>query len=156
MKKKSWLKYILILSSILIGVFIFWYINPSIEDEDFHLQYVLSDPNKDFYKERNINLSKEKYTYNNEVYSNNIEGYKLIIHSIDFTEFGEKILIITDYFDENKRIANLTYKNKNGIYTPVEITRSIDSVFIYQILEIPNIHKHILYKGYRIKNVKDN
>ena len=112
MQKKLWLKYILILPFILIGVFIYWYLNPSIEDKDFHLQYLLSDPNKDFYKERNLNISKEKYTYNNEIYSNNIERYKIIIHSIDFTEYGEKILIITDYFDENKRIANLTYKNK--------------------------------------------
>ena len=152
MKKKSWLKYILLLPFILIGLFIYSFLNPTIENEDFHLQYLLSDPNKDFYKERNNDISEEKYTFNNEIYSNNIEKYKIIIHSIDFTEYGEKILIITDYFDENKRIANLTYKNKEGIYSPEEITKSNDSVFIYQLLEIPNIHKKLIYKGCRIKD----
>ena len=75
---------------------------------DFHLEYLLSNPNKDFYKERNFNISKEKYTHNNEIHSNVPEGYKITIHSIDFTEYGERILIITDYFNKNKRIANLT------------------------------------------------
>lgn len=152
MKKKPWLKYILILPCMLIGIFIYWYLNPTIENQDFHLQYLLSDPNKNFYKERNSNFSKEKYTYNNEIYSNDIEKYKLTIHSIDFTEFGEKILIVTDYFDKNMREVNLTYKNKEGIYTPVEIIKSNDTIFIYQLLEIPNIHKNLIYKGYRMKD----
>lgn len=136
----------------LIGIFIYWYLNPTIEDQDFHLQSLLSDPNKNFYKERNQSFNKEKYTYNNEIYSNNIEKYKLTIHSLDFTEFGEKILIVTDYFDKNIREVNLTYKNKKRIYTPVEIIKSNDTIFIYQLLEIPNIHKNLIYKGYRINN----
>jgi hypothetical protein len=152
MKKKSWLKYILILPFVLIGIFIYWYLNPTNENLDFHLQHLLSDPQKNFYKERNLNFNKEKYTYNNEIYTNSIEKYKLIIHSIDFTEFGEKILIITDYFNNNVREVNLTYKNKNGTYTPVEIIKSNDTIFIYQLSEIPNIHKYLIYKGYRINN----
>jgi len=76
----------------------------------------------------------------------------LIIHSIDFTKFGEKILIVTDYFNNNVREVNLTYKNKNGTYTPVEIIKSNDTIFIYQLSEIPNIHKNLIYKGYRINN----
>ncbi len=135
----------------LIGIFIYWYLNPTIEDQDFHLQSLLSDPNKNFYKERNQSFNKEKYTYNNEIYSNNIEKYKLTIHSLEFTEFGEKILIVTDYFDKNIREVNLTYKNKKRIYTPVEIIKSNDTIFIYQLLEIPNIHKKLIFKGCSIE-----
>lgn len=152
MKKKSYLKYVLILPLILIGIFIYWYSNPTIEDKDFHLQHLLSDPNKNFYNERNPNFSKEKYTCNNEIYVNSKEKYKLIIHSIDFTEFGEKILIVSDYFDKNIREVNLTYKNRKGKYTPVEIIKSKDTIFIYQLLDIPNIHKKLAYKGCRVNN----
>lgn len=152
MKKKSWIKYILTLPFILIsGMFIYWYLNPSIDNEDFHLQYLLSDSNKNFYEVRNQNISKEKFTYNNEVYSNNIEGYKIIIHSIDFTKLGEKILIITDYLDKKTRNANLTYKSKSGTYNMVEIFRNNDSIFIYQLSEDPKIDKHLLFKGNRVK-----
>lgn len=120
MKEKSGLKYILVLQFILIiGIFIYWYLNPSIDNEDFHLQYLLSDPNTNFYEIRNQNISTEKFTYNNEIYSNNTEGYKLTIHSIDFTKLGEKILIVTDYFDKKTRNVNLTYKSKYGTYNPV-------------------------------------
>jgi len=152
MKEKSGLKYILVLPFILIiGIFIYWYLNPSIDNEDFHLQYLLSDPNTNFYEIRNRNISTEKFTYNNEIYSNNTEGYKLIIHSIDFTKLGEKILIVTDYFDKKTRITNLTYKSKNGTYNPVEIFRDNDSIFIYQLSEDPKIDKHLMFKGNRIK-----
>lgn len=149
--RKTYLKYILIISCLLIGIFFYWYLNPTNEDQDFHLQYLLSDPNNNFYKERNSNFSKEKYTYNNEIYSNDIEKYKLIIHSIDFTEFGEKVLIITDYFDNNLREVNLTYINKKGIYTPIEIIKSNDTIYIYQLLDIPNNHKNLIYKGYKTR-----
>lgn len=152
MKEKSGLKYILVLPFILIiGIFIYWYLNPSIDNEDFHLQYLLSDPNTNFYEIRNQNISTRKFTYNNEIYSNNTEGYKLTIHSIDFTKLGEKILIVTDYFDKKTRITNLTYKSKNGTYKPVEIFRSNDSIFIYQLSEDPKIDKHLMFKGNRIK-----
>ena len=152
MKKKSWLKYILTLPFILIGgIFIYWYLNPSIDNEDFHLEYLLSNRDKNFYEFRNRNINQEKFTYNNEMYSNNIEGYKLIIFSIDFTKFGEKILIITDSFDKKTRNVNLTYKDKNGIYSPLEIVKNNDSILIYQISEDPKIDKHLLFKGCRIK-----
>jgi len=152
MKEKSGLKYILVLPFILIiGIFIYWYLNPSIDNEDFHLQYLLSDPNTNFYEIRNQNISTRKFTYNNEIYSNNTEGYKLTIHSIDFTKLGEKILIVTDYFDKKTRITNLTYKSKNGTYNPIEIFRNNDSIFIYQLSEDPKIDKHLMFKGNRIK-----
>ena len=152
MKEKSGLKYILVLPFILIGgIFIYWYLNPSIDNEDFHLQYLLSDRDKNFYEFRNQNINQEKFTYNNEIYSNNIEGYKLIIYSIDFTKFGEKILIITDSFDRKTRNVNLTYKDKNGIYSPLEIVKNNDSILINQISEDPKIDKHLVFKGCRIK-----
>lgn len=152
MKEKSGLKYILVLPFILIvGIFIYWYLNPSIDNEDFHLQYLLSDGDKNFYEFRNQNINQEKFTYNNEMYSNNIEGYKLIIYSIDFTKFGEKILIITDSFDKKTRNVNLTYKDKNGIYSPLEIVKNNDSILINQISEDPKIDKHLVFKGCRIK-----
>ena len=149
--RKTYLKYILIIPCLLIGIFFYWYLNPTNEDQDFHLQYLLSNPNNNFYKERNSNFSKEKYTYNNEIYSNSIEKYKLIIHSIDFTELGEKVLIVTDYFDNNLREVNFTYLNKNGIYTPFEIIKSNDTIYIYQLLDIPNNHKNLIYYGYKTR-----
>lgn len=152
MKKKSWLKYILTLPFILLGsIFIYWYLNPSIDNEDFHLQYLLADRDKNFYEFRNRNVNQEKFTYNNEMYSNKIEGYKLIIHSIDFTKLGEKILIVTDYFDKETRNVNLTYKDKNDIYSLLEISKDNDSILIYQISKDPKIDKHLLFKGCRIK-----
>ena len=152
MKNKSGLKYILTLPFILIGVmFFYWYLNPSIDNEDFHLQYLLSDRDKNFYEFRNQHINQEKFTYNNEMYSNKIEGYKLIIHSIDFTKFGEKILIVTDYFDIETRTVNLIYKDKNNIYSPLEIFRDNDSIFIYQLSEDTKVDKHLVFKGCRVK-----
>lgn len=72
----------IILPFILTGIVIYWYLNPSIDDEDFHLENFLSDPNKNFYNERNSNFSKKEYTYNNETYYNNNEKYNILFTSI--------------------------------------------------------------------------
>ena len=136
----------------LIGLNIYSYLNPTIYDEDFDLQYTLSDKKNDFYKERNNDISKEKYTYNNEIYINNIERYKIIVHSIDYTEKGEKILIITDKFDDNIRYVNLAYKNNNEMYTQNEIIKSKDSIFIYQLCDNQFSPRNLVFKGFRIKD----
>lgn len=152
MKNKRLLVYILILPIIIIiGIFTYWYLNPSIGNEDFHLQYILSDPKEDFYKIRNDDISKEKYTFNNQIYNNDIERYKLIVHSIDFTKYGEKILIVTDYFDKKERLVNLTYKNKESGYSPVEILRNKDSIFIYQLFDDQTKNKNLIFKGLKIR-----
>lgn len=154
MKLKPVVKIIVAGICLAAGMLIYWYCNPSVDDEDFHLHYILSDKNVDFYKERNTAIGEEKYTYNNQIYGNDREGYRLIIHSIDFNAAGEKILIMTDYLSEEKRVANLTYKNQRGVYAPIDIKTKDDSIYVYQKTGFSQTKAKLLFKGRRIKDGK--
>lgn len=132
------IKYIVGIILIMItSLIIYWYYNPSINNQDFHLEYQVANSNENFYDARNTNINEEKYSYNNKIYFNEKNKYKITIHSLDITNKGERIIIVTDFLDgkTDKRIANITYKGKLGVFSPLIIKQSKDSVYIIQILE---------------------
>jgi hypothetical protein len=148
MKKKN-IKYTAaIILLMLVSIIIYWYFNPTIDNEDFHLQYEVANYDKDFYSLRNKKINAKEYTYNNETYFSSVEKYKLTLHSLDITNNTEKIIIVTDYLDgkKNKRIANITYKDKSGNFSPIIIKHEGDSVFIIQSLEGISTD-NIMFKG---------
>lgn len=125
---------------ILLSLFLYNYFNPQSDNEDFNLEFTVSNEGKDFYKERNKNVEKEQYTYNDEKYFNDDDHYQLIIHSLDIKEGKERIIIVLDSLNKNSdfRIANITYKDESGEYSPVIIEHKKDSVYIIQIGTVDN------------------
>ncbi|WP_343530992.1 hypothetical protein [Pedobacter sp.] len=148
MKKKN-IKYsVAIILLMMMSMIIYWYFNPTIHNKDFHLQYEVANADKDFYSIRNKKIDPKKYTYNNEIYFSRVERYKLTLHSLDITNNGERIMIVTDYLEEknNKRIVNITYKDKSGNFSPIIIKHKRDSVFIIQSLGSVSTD-NIMFKG---------
>ena len=148
MGKKS-IKYSLaIILLMTIGVIIYWYFNPAVSDKDFHLQYEIANHGKDFYSLRNEKINPKEYTYNHETYFSRVEKYQLTLHSLDMTNNGERIIIVTDDLagKSSERIANITYKDKSGNFSPIAIKHERDSVFIIQSLG-DHATDHIMFKG---------
>lgn len=133
-----------------IGIGLYWYINPRINNKDFHLAYEVSNYKMNFFDARNKKINNDKYTFNNAIYYNEINNYKLTIHSLDFIKKDEKIIIVTEYLDKNKkhRVANITHKNEDSRYSPIKIRQKKDSVFIIQNLEHFNEKKeNVIFEG---------
>lgn len=146
------LKYIILLVFILVlmiagSLIIYWYCNPNIKNTDFHLEYQIAKSEINFHNARDKDIEKNKYSYNDDIYYNKIQNYRLTIHSLEYTEKGEKIVIITDYLDhKTPRSANITYKKEFGDFDPIIIKKNKDSIFIIQKLDnFPE--DNIMYKG---------
>ncbi len=148
MKEKKLKFSLAIILLMLISIIFYGYFNPTINNKDFHLEYEVANHGKDFYSLRNKKIDAKKYTYNKETYFSNIENYQITLHSLDITDNGEKIMIITDNLDgnKNKRIANITCKDQSGNFSPIMIKHEKDSVFIIQSLGDDSTD-HIMFKG---------
>lgn len=132
---------------IITSIITYWYFNPTISNKDFHLEYEVSNSNENFYNARDTNVSEEKYTFNNEIYYNKVSKYRLTLYSLDFSNKGERIIIVTDYsYGKNKRVANITYKDRLGNFSPIIIHKDKDSVFIIQNLENVS-NNNIIFEG---------
>ncbi len=148
---------IIIMLFIVTGVTLYWWNNPSIDNKDFHLEYEVSNNNMDFYSARNKKIGKDKFTYNDQRYCNEIDEYKLVIHSLDFENNIEKIIIVIEYLDENikHRTANVTYKNKDGKFSPIQIKNKKDSIFVIQNLEyLEHPSRNIIFEGKEMVGVE--
>jgi hypothetical protein len=147
--KKNMLNLSLILTFVLIGIVIFWFLNPTVDNKDFDLMYRVSNCNKNFYDERKNNDTI--YTFNNDIFINS-NNYRLILHSLDYPNDKEKIIIVKEGIGKTReyRVANITYKDKFGKYSPIKIEIINDSIFIYQISDIPQNNLNLMYKGFRM------
>lgn len=103
---------------LLISLIVYWYYNPVVDDNDFNLEFRVSDEDKDFYTGKNKNIDKRRFTYNNERYFNDTDKYELVIHSLDITQGRERIIIVYEKVNDDSKIANITYRIK-----PVNIHR---------------------------------
>ncbi|MEJ8606431.1 hypothetical protein JSO56_05770 [Riemerella anatipestifer] len=144
---KKYIKYsLLAILLVIIGVIVYWYYNPTIDDKDFDLEFRVSNEGKGFYKERNKKIEWKRFTYNDERYFNDVDKNELIIHSLDIIKGKEKIIIVYDSLKTNNdfKIANITYKDETGKYSPLIIKHKNDSIFIIQIGVTNN---HLMFKG---------
>lgn len=148
--KKRYFRYIIyslsVLFIIITGLLVYWYYNPSVDNRDFDLEFRVSNENKNFHKERNKKIDPKNFTYNNEKYINDVDKYELTIHSLDIINGNERIIIVMDSLDKKHdfKVANITYKDKNGKNSSPIIEHRNDSVFIFQnILNETNL----LFKG---------
>lgn len=147
------IKYIIVIGVLIfIGVSIYWFYNPTIYHKDFDLEFRVSNKGKNFYKERNKKIEKQKFTFNDERYINDSDKYELIIHSLDIIEGKEKIIIVCDKLSNDSRIANITYKDETSKYYPIKIEHKEDSIFIIQNLEDKYENK-IIFKGKKIRTI---
>ncbi|OJX31252.1 MAG: hypothetical protein BGO86_05025 [Chryseobacterium sp. 36-9] len=146
MIKKN-IKYsLLVVLLMIIGIIVYWYYNPTVDDRDFDLEFRVSNEGKDFYKERNKKIERTKFTYNGEKYFNDLDKYELIIYSLDFIKGKEKIIIVYNSLKMNNdfKVANITYRDKAGKYFPLKIEHKNDSIFIIQQIGTEN---NLIYKG---------
>lgn len=121
---KKYTKYgLLVVLSLIISLFVYWYYNPTIDNKDFDLEFRVSNEGKDFYKERNKKIEIKKFTFNGERYLNDVDKYELIIHSLEVIEGKEKIIIVCDSLKKSNdfKIANITYKDETSKYFPLKI-----------------------------------
>lgn len=149
--KQKYTKYgLIIILLMIISLIIYWYYNPTINDKDFDLEFRASNEGKDFSKERNEKIETKKFTYTDERYFNDVDNYELIIHSLDIIKGKEKIIIVYDSLKTNDdfKIANITYKDKMGMYSPLKIEHKDDSIFIIQI----GNENNLMFKGVSAKS----
>ena len=127
------------------------YLNPTIDDPDFHLEYEIANGKKKYSEDRNDNYSDKEYLFNHLTYYNEEAEKKLIIHSLDKEPVGkEKIIFvieerkgnyptgIIDYLENNKyRLFMVQYKN--------------DSIFVWRKPFLQEPDTTLFFKGERIK-----
>lgn len=144
---KKYIKYsLLAILLMIVSLIVYWYYNPTIDNEDFDLEFRVSNEGKDFYKERNKKIEKRSFTFNDKRYLNDVDKYELIIHSLDIKKGKEKIIIVCDSLKTNNdfKIANITYKDETGKYFPIKIEHKNDSIFIIQQIGVEN---NLIFKG---------
>ena len=71
-------------------VITYLYLNPTIDDPDFHLEYEIANGKKKYNEDRNDNYSNKEYLFNHLTYYNEEDEKKLIIHSLDKEPDGER------------------------------------------------------------------
>ncbi|MFC2450217.1 MAG: hypothetical protein ACFNQA_02495, partial [Flavobacteriaceae bacterium] len=89
------------------------YLNPTIDDPDFHLEYEIANGKKKYAEDRNDNYSDKEYLFNHLTYYNE-EEKKLIIHSLDKASDGkEKIIFVIEDRKEDYPIGIIDYLENN-------------------------------------------
>jgi len=136
---------LLIFILIVTWIGVYWFFNPTIYNKDFHLEYRVANSGVNFSSLRNEKIEKGRFTYSNNTYLNDKSKYKLSIHSLDFLNKKEKIIIVSDDLNTGHKNAIVTYKNQDGSFAPIGIKSKGDSIFIVQFLDIGN-------SNYRDKN----
>lgn len=130
--RKKVLYIILIINSLIISIFIYWYLNPSIDNTDFDIEYKISSGKKTYDELRNKKYTEQEYSFNHQTYYNNNERTKLIIHSLDKDKVkGEKVIFVIENSIKKPPIGIIDYLNKNNELHIFRIKYKTDSIFLY-------------------------
>ncbi|WOI21618.1 hypothetical protein [Nonlabens ulvanivorans] len=150
---KTFIKFksiIILTLMILTGVvlFIILYQNPTVGNNDFHLEYEIANSNINIDNLRNRKVNETKFTFTKNIYLNEVNQTKLIIHSIDFIEGVEKIIFIkmNAGTGRDKKIKEpfVEYRNQNGEYRNFLIEYDKDSIKVFNKSEF---NKSLYFKG---------
>ena len=151
---KKILKRVLFLLLVVISVaglvVTYLYLNPTIDDPDFHLEYEIANGKKKYNEERNDNYSDKEYLFNHLTYYNEEDEKKLIIHSLDKEPVGkEKIIFVIEDRKANYPIGIIDYLENNK-YRLFMVGYKNDSIFVWRkFLQEPDAA--LFFKGKRIK-----
>ncbi|VBB48692.1 hypothetical protein TRIP_D50056 [uncultured Paludibacter sp.] len=92
---------IILIPLLIIFLFVWMYFNPTIENKDFHMEYMVGSGKEDYHNYRNKNIENQNYTFNN-YYCNDI-GEKLVIYSLDIKKEKEKVIFVKENILSQKK-----------------------------------------------------
>ncbi|RKS96623.1 hypothetical protein [Chryseobacterium defluvii] len=147
MKKKMIYIY-LIIGFLPIFIVVYMYLNPSIDNKDFDLEYRISRGEKKYAKARNNNYSDNDYRFNHLGYCNDLEGRKLIIHSLDKESNGkERVIFVVKDAGEKFPTATIDYFGPNNNFNLFKIKYVADSIFIWKKKSVVQEKEELFFKG---------
>ena len=132
------------------------YLNPTIDDPDFHLEYEIANGKKKYSEDRNNNYSDKEYLFNHLTYYNQEDEKKLIIHSLDKEPVGkEKIIFVIEERKGNYPIGIIDYLENNK-YRLFMVEYKNDSIFVWRKPFLQEPDTTLFFKGKRIKGEISN
>ena len=152
---KKILKRVLFLLLVVISVaglvVTYLYLNPTIDDPDFHLEYEIANGKKKYNEERNDNYSDKEYLFNHLTYYNEEDEKKLIIHSLDKEPVGkEKIIFVIEDRKANYPIGIIDYLENNK-YRLFMVEYKNDSIFVWRKPLLQESDATLFFEGKRTK-----
>ena len=127
------------------------YLNPTIDDPDFHLEYEIANGKKKYSEDRNNNYSNKEYLFNNLTYYNEEDEKKLIMHSLDKEPDGkERIIFVIEERKGNYPIGIIDYLENNK-YRLFIVEYKNDSIFVWRKPFLQEPDTTLFFKGKRIK-----
>lgn len=127
------------------------YLNPTIDDPDFHLEYEIANGKKKYSEDRNDNYSDKEYLFNHLTYYNEEDEKKLIIHSLDKEPDGkERIIFVIEDRKEDYPIGIIDYLENNK-YRLFMVEYKNDSIFVWRKPLLQEPDATLFFKGERIK-----
>ena len=127
------------------------YLNPTIDDPDFHLEYEIANGKKKYSEDRNDNYSDKEYLFNHLTYYNEEAEKKLIIHSLDkASDRKERIIFVIEDRKGNYPIGIIDYLENNK-YRLFMVEYKNDSIFVWRKPFLQEPDTALFFKGERIK-----
>ncbi|MBF1096839.1 MAG: hypothetical protein HXL37_00915 [Riemerella sp.] len=127
------------------------YLNPTIDNPDFHLEYEIANGKKKYSEDRNDNYSDKEYLFNHLTYYNEEDEKKLIIHSLDKASDGkERIIFVIEDRKGNYPIGIIDYLENNK-YRLFMVEYKKDSIFVWRKPLLQESDTALFFKGKRIK-----
>lgn len=127
------------------------YLNPTIDDPDFHLEYEIANGKKKYSEDRNDNYSDKEYLFNHLTYYNEEDEKKLIIHSLDKASDGkERIIFVIEERKGNYPIGIIDYLENNK-YRLFMVEYKNDSIFVWRKPFLQEPDTTLFSKGNELK-----
>ena len=127
------------------------YLNPTIDDPDFHLEYEIANGKKKYSEDRNDNYSDKEYLFNHLTYYNEEAEKKLIIHSLDKEPNGkERIIFVIEERKGNYPIGIIDYLENNK-YRLFMVEYKNDSIFVWRKPLLQESDATLFFEGKRTK-----
>ena len=127
------------------------YLNPTIDNPDFHLEYEIANGKKKYSEDRNDNYSDKEYLFKHLTYYNEEDKKKLIIHSLDKEPDGkERIIFVIEERKENYPIGIIDYLENNK-YRLFMVEYKNDSIFVLRKPFLQEPDAALFSKGNELK-----
>ena len=127
------------------------YLNPTIDNPDFHLEYEIANGKKKYSEDRNDNYSDKEYLFKHLTYYNEEDKKKLIIHSLDKEPDGkERIIFVIEDRKEDYPIGIIDYLENNK-YRLFMVEYKNDSIFVLRKPFLQEPDAALFSKGNELK-----
>lgn len=141
----------IIISSVSFLAIAYLYLNPSIDNEDFDLEYEVSRGKKEYFEVRNKNYADSDYNFNNLKYCNHF-GISLILHSLDKESDGkEKVIFVLKDPQKKFSYTIIDYFDTKTNFNIFKIEYLADSVYIWKKRSVVQEKEELFFKGKKCK-----